>query len=303
MKKLILMTIVFSITLSILAQKLDSITMKPKLKFLEDTFLLGKPTPVSMSFTYPKHWQVIFPDTNYNYAPFEWYKKDYFPTQTQNNLSKDSAVFWLRSFEISPIQTIRLPVFLIQPKGDSLALFSNIDTIYFKQLIHTTQVDTLRLKADTTYATLSQRFNLHAWVLVFVSVFFFSVLIWLFSGAWIRKQILLLNLKRKQVLFEDSFEKELLKIRTRRRIKDIEQAFILWKKHLEQIEDKPYSTYTSSEIVETLPVEKLAESLQNIDRAIYGTILEDSLEKDFSFLKHLARERYLLKKQIIKQNN
>lgn len=278
----------------------DSITYKPKLKFLTDTLLLGKPVPVAFSFEYPKHWQVVFPDTAYQYSPFEWHKKDFFPTQTQGSISKDSAIFWLKSFEIEPVQKLRLPAFYIQPNGDSVSIFSNIDSIFLKQYIHSTRLDTIALKANTQYAVLPTKPNFHAWVIGLVTSFFVLAIVWLFFGDWIKKQIILLNLKRKQVLFEDNFEKEMLKIRTRKRLKDIEQALILWKKHLEQIEGEPYSSFTSSEIVEVLQIEKLAESLQNIDRAIYGTIVEESLDKDLAFLKALAKERYRLKKQVIK---
>lgn len=278
----------------------DSIAYKPKLKFLVDTLFLGKPVPVAFSFEYPKHWQVLFPDTTYQYSPFEWHKKDFFPTQTQGSLSKDSAIFWLKSFEIEPVQKLRLPAFYIQPNGDSVSIFSNIDSIFLKQYILSNRLDTITLKANTQYASLPIKLNFQAWVLGLVTSFFILAIVWLFFGDWIKKQILLLNLKRKQVLFEDNFEKEMLKIRTRKRLKDIEQAFILWKKHLEQIEGEPYSSFTSSEIVEVLQREKLAESLQNIDRAIYGTIMEESLDKDLAFLKSLAKERYRLKKQLIK---
>ncbi|MCS6795274.1 MAG: hypothetical protein RMJ97_07240 [Raineya sp.] len=281
------------------AQK-DSISYQPKLQFLTDTFLLGKTIPVALVFRYPKHWQVLFPDSSFNYTPFEWQSKDIFPTQTQGSISKDSAVLWLKCFEIEPVQKLRLPVFHIQPNGDSLAFFSNYDSVFFRQYIHSNRIDTLTIKADTEYANFPEKINFHAWIVGAVTLFFISAIVWLFFGDWIKKQIILLNLKRRQVLFEDNFEKEMLKIRTRKRLKDIEQAFILWKKHLEQIEGEPYSSYTSSEIVEILKTENLAESLQNIDRAIYGTIVEDSLEKDLAFLKTLAKERYHLKKQSIK---
>ncbi len=278
----------------------DSIVYKPKLSFLTDTLLLGKPVPVALSFEYPKHWQVVFPDTAYPYSPFEWHRKDFFPTQTQGSISKDSAIFWLKSFEIEPVQKLRLPAFYIQPNGDSVSIFSNVDSIFLKQYIHSTRLDTIPLKANTQYASLPTKPNFHAWVLGLITSFFILAIIWLFLGDWIRKQIMLFNLKRKQIVFEDAFEKEMLKIRTRKQLKDIEKAFILWKKHLEQIEEEPYSSFTSSEIVEVLQIEKLAESLQNIDRAIYGTIVEESLDKDLAFLKSLAKERYRLKKQVIK---
>jgi len=283
------------------AQKLDSAEIRPVLRFLEDSLHIGKPTPVSLTFVYPKHWQVVFCDTNFTYGNFELHEKKIFPTQTNASLSKDSAVYWLRSFEIDKIQRLRLPVFLIKPQGDSTLAYSNIDSIIYKELIFSEKLDTIALRSDTKIATLTPKVNYHVWVFWSITGAFLSVVIWLFFGDWIKKQIILLNLKRRHIVFEDNLDRDITKIRTRKRIVDIEQALNLWKKHLEQIESKPFSTYTSREILETLPITKLGESLQNIDKAIYGAIIEEGLDKDFLYLKNLANRRYIRRKKEIRE--
>jgi len=287
-------------SLNIFAQK-DSV-YQPKLQFLEDTLLLGKPTPVALSFRYPKDWQVLFADTNYNYFPFELDKKIFFATQTDSLYSLDSAIYLLRSFEIDKVQKLRLPIYKIKNQGDSIAFFSNTDSIFFKEQIKSNQLDTLSLQADTQIVALEERFNFPFWIFVGLTALFVLAIVWLFFGDWIKKQILLLNLKRKHLRFEENFSKEISKIKTRKRIKDIELALLLWKKHLEQIEEKPFSSYTTREIIEILPIEHLANSLQNIDKAIYGTIIEEGLDKDLTYLKTLAHRRYLRRKKLIREN-
>jgi len=282
-------------------QKTDSAEIRPVLYFLEDSLHIGKPTPVALSFRYPKHWQVVFCDTNFAYAPFELHKKDFFSTQSDSLFSRDSAVYWLRSFEIDKIQKLRLPVFLIKPQGDSTWVYSNPDSITYKELITSTKLDTLQLHSDTKIASLAPKVNYHFWVFWSFTSVFLGVIVWLFFGDWIKKQIILLNLKRRHIVFEDNLDRDIAKIRTRKRIIDIEQALHLWKKHLEQIENKPFSTYTSREIVETLPITKLGESLQNIDKAIYGAIIEEGLDKDFLYLKSLANRRYIRRKKVIRE--
>jgi hypothetical protein len=283
------------------AQKTDSVQVRPTLIFLEDSLQIGKSTPVALSFHYPKDWQVVFCDTNFVYNTFELKEKKYFTTQSDSLFSKDSAVYWLRSFEIDKVQTLRLPVFLIKPEGDSTWLYSNTDSIFYREQIRSEQLDTLSLYADTQVANLATKFNHHFWIFWGVTWLFLSVIVWLFFGDWIKKQIVLLNLKRKHLIFEDTLDRDIAKIRSRKRIADIEQALNLWKKHLEQIENKPFSTYTSREILETLPITKLGESLQNIDRAIYGAILDDGLDKDFLYLKSLANRRYIRRKKVIRE--
>lgn len=275
---------------------------QPKLQFLEDTLLLGKPTPVALSFRYPQNWQVVFTDTNYKYFPFELDKKFFFSTKTDSLHSLDSAVYWLRSFEIDSIQKLRLPVYKIKPSGDSIAIFSNTDSIFFQELIKSNRLDTLALQADTEMVLLAEKLNIHLWVFVGVSSVFVLGIVWIFFGDWIKKQVILLNLKQKHIRFEENFNREISKIKSRKRVKDIEQALLLWKKHLEQIEEKPFSSYTTREIVDILPIEQLGESLQNIDKAIYGTIIEKDLDKDLSYLKTLAHRRYIRRKKLIRGN-
>lgn len=282
------------------AQK-DS-TYQPKLKFLEDTLLLGKPTPVALSFKYPKNWQVVFVDTNFKYFPFELDKKIFFTTKTDSLHSLDSAIYLLRSFEIDKIQKIRLPIYRIKPQGDSSVFLSNTDSIFFQELITSENLDTLALKADTQIMPLKEKINFPLGIFVIVSLIFFLAIIWLFFGDWIKKQVILLNLKQKHIRFEESFNREINKIKSRKRIKDIELALLLWKKHLEQIEEKPFSSYTTREIVEVLPIDRLGDSLQNIDKAIYGTIIEDDLDKDLTYLKTLAQRRYTRRKKLIRGN-
>jgi len=295
-----LSVVLLSVCCNAFAQK-DSL-FRPKLKFLEDTLLLGKVTPVALSFRYPKDWQVLFTDTSYNYFPFELDKKIFFTTQTDSLYSRDSAIYMLRSFEIDNIQKLRLPIYQIKNQGDSITFFSNTDSIFFKELITSKQLDTLTLKADTQIVALEERFNFPLWIFVGVTALFVLAIVWLFFGDWIKKQIILLNLKRKHIRFEENFSKEMSKIKTRKRIKDIELALLLWKKHLEEIEEKPFSSYTTREIVEVLPIESLADSLQNIDKAIYGTIIEEGLDRDLNYLKTLAHRRYLKRKKLIREN-
>jgi hypothetical protein len=284
-----------------LAQKKDSSEIQPVLHFLEDTLYIGKPTPVSLTFHYPKHWQVVFCDTNFTYGSFELQEKKFYPTKTNASLSRDSAVYWLRNFEIDKTHRLRLPVFLVKPQGDSTWVYSNIDSIAFKELILSEKLDTLALRSDTEIAILTPKVNYHVWIFWSITGIFLGIVIWLFFGDWIKKQIVLLNLKRKHIVFEDNLDRDITKIRNRKRITDIEQALNLWKKHLEQIEHKPFSTYTSREILETLPITKLGESLQNIDKAIYGAIIEEGLDKDFLYLKNLANRRYIRRKKELRE--
>ncbi len=109
--------------------------VKPKGAFLVDSAKIGEQIPYSLSIRYPKQMEFLFPDSNYNFFPFEFISKDFFITHTDSLGSVDSAIYYLATFEIEPVQKLFLPVFMIS-QGDSVVLSPPADSIYLKALIN-----------------------------------------------------------------------------------------------------------------------------------------------------------------------
>jgi len=87
--------------------------VKPKGVFLVDSAKIGEQIPYSLSIRYPKQMEFLFPDSNYNFFPFEFNSKNFFITRTDSLVSVDSAIFYLSTFEVEPVQKLFLPVFMI----------------------------------------------------------------------------------------------------------------------------------------------------------------------------------------------
>src|SRR6187399_1721849 len=96
--------------------------------------MIGKPVAFSLTASYPRDLQILFPDSAYNFAPYELESKEYFPTHTPDSLSYDSVVYYLTSYEVDSMQFMRLPVFVTHP-GDCTEVWSPLDTIYFNHLV------------------------------------------------------------------------------------------------------------------------------------------------------------------------
>ncbi len=152
-----------------------------------------------------------------------------------------------------------------------------------------TKVDSLSLRTDTKLLPLRQQLD-YPQILAYLSgILGFIGLIYAFFGSFIRKEYRLFLFGRRHKDFVTSYKKY-----TRSTLDDITigQALVLWKKHLEWLEKRPYSSYTSKEIITRLPSEQLEEALREVDTAIYGRILSTRMPLAMNVLLEKAVELY-----------
>jgi hypothetical protein len=77
--------------------------------------------------------------------------------------------------------------------------------------------------------------------------------------------------------------------------KTTENSLGLWKSYLENLQEIPYTTFTSKEIEEKLQNKDLANSLRSLDRAIYGNLIDEATKQSLVFLQQFAQNAYQLK--------
>jgi len=144
--------------------------IKPKGYFLDDSIKIGEAVNYSLSVKYPREQDIVFPDSTYNFMPFEINYKDFFFTYSDSVYSYDSAVFNLSTFEIDTIQYLKLPIFVLS-NGDSFTVFTEIDSIVLEHIV--TQIpDSLALIDNTIYKDLNLAFN-YPYLMVGVVTFLF----------------------------------------------------------------------------------------------------------------------------------
>ena len=261
---------------------------KPVGKFRTDSVELGRPFDYALSYHHAPSAEVFFPDTTYNFYPFEIVRRNYFPTITTNGNSLDSVVYTLVTFDISKTQKLNLPIYVLS-KRDCTAIFALPDSVFLKEMIQT-KVDSLALRIDTKQISLRQQLN-YPQILAYLFGFFGLIgLVYAFFGRVIRKQYQLFLFGRKHKDFVANYKKI---IRTTLDDVNIGKAIVLWKKHLEWLEKRPYSSYTSKEIIVRLPNnERLEEALREVDTAIYGGILSTQMPLAMNILLDKAVELY-----------
>jgi len=279
----ILLIIFFNFLFSALGQQI-----KPKGIFLDDSIKIGEAVNYSLSVKYPRDWDIVFPDSNYNFSPFEINSKDYFFTYSDSLNSYDSAVFNLSTFEIDTIQYLKLPVFVLS-NGDSNIVYTDLDSIILEHVV--TQIpDSLAFIDNTIYKDLNLAFNYPYLIVGVISFLFITGLILIFFGKDIKRKYLLYKLKKRHEKFIGDFQGIIAQNDL-----DFENTLSTWKKYMEKLDKSPYTKFTTKEIIKTYKDKSLFAALRTIDKAIYGGVEENEIKKRFedllSFSDQLYRKR------------
>ncbi len=266
-------------------------------RFLADSIKIGEQVPYSLTVRYPSSLNLVFPDSTFSFAPFEIQKKNFFPTQSKNNISYDSAVYFLTTFEIDSVQVLSLPIFSIQAK-DCTAFYASPDTIFFKQLVKvvpdSVAAQELPLKTNTAYQNVKWLLNYWVFIIVIGVLLVSVVSVWIVFGKRIKKYFMLRRLQRKHDSFLQKFSKSTEQLRSGFTVKQAENVLVVWKDYMEDLLAQPFTTATSKEILQREKDETLGGALQSVDRMIYKG--NDSYsEEAIASLNQYAQQRFMNK--------
>lgn len=287
--------ILLFITLGVQAQQL-----KPEGQFLQDSFKLGKPVPYSLSFRYPSNLNVIFPDTTYDFSPFELSYRDYFLTKSDSTFSFDSVVYYLRTFELDTVQELTLPVYVVQ-NGDSTAIFASIDSLVFKQVV-TVMPDSLSLQQTSYFQEVTTEFNYPYAIALAVAIVVVIVVFIVIFGGNIKRAIHLRRLNKAHKNYLAKYYTLLDRSNGEGKNKS-EDILITWKQYLEKLEKVPYTKQTTKEILSHHPDSKLKNALRSIDRDIYAGHGSENIEEQYRNLLDYSINSYRTKVEAIKHGN
>ena len=248
----------------------DAISQKPQGAFLKDSVIIGEEFDYALSYRHAPEKEIFFPDTTQRFGSFELVRRNFFSTKTESNVSIDSVVYTLRTFDIAQVQKLTLPVYIYADR-DCTAIYSNYDSVYLKDLI---SADSLQkeFQSDTKLKSLPPDIDYLQLIRVLFSILIAAGLIYFLFGDLILKRYKLFMFGQRHKEFLSTFNK-LVSIKAQKgKISEetLGKALVLWKKHLEWLENKPFTSFTTKEIIETIPDEALENALRSIDSAIYG---------------------------------
>lgn len=261
--------------------------------FFLDSLRVGDETGFYLSARYPSNLNLVFPDSSFNYGPFEFISKQYFPTRTESGQSYDSVIYYLTTFEIDPHQMLSLPVFQLNEE-DSTAYQTEIDTIALIELARnipdTVTAQTLPLRQNTIHENVPKHFNYPVLIISLAVLLVTIVIVWVVFGKTIRKHFKVKKMLKAHRRFLEVYDQQIEAIKTAFSSAQTEHALAHWKKYMEQLESRPYTKLTTRETVRIENNEALGKNLHSIDGAIYGhnTRVVESLES----LKQFADQRF-----------
>jgi len=270
----------------------------PKGKFLSDSVKVGLPVKYAISYRHKATVDVFFPDSSYNFAPFELIKREYFDTVTDENGSLDSVIYTLISFEVTPLQELSLPVY-VRAKRDCTRVFAPMDYVILNSIINpNVSIDTLSLKKDTRLVLIKQQANFPLIFLIIIGLLALSGVIFWFFGKSIKRQIRLFNFRRRYDDFQKLFQRfSRTTDDAKKRLENIEKAVVLWKKYIERLENKPFTTFTTKEILDNLKDSRLSDALREIDATVYGGVYSNKTIASLQVLQELASGLYRERRQ------
>ena len=267
--------------------------LQPQGRFHTDSARIADEIGYSFWIEYQRDLDILFPDSLYDYSPFEYNRRDYFTTRSDSLLSYDSAVYYFSTFSIDSVQVLQLPVFLIE-EGDSSVFFSSPDTIFLIEVVQEIP-DSLDFRARTGYNEVNIAFN-YPYLVVGVSAFVvLAIVLYVLFGKRIRKRLKLYRMSKTHKRFVEKF----LPLINEKTINS-EPALIVWKKYMERLERLPYTKLTTREILSFHKEKDLRESLRRIDRVIYANREDGKLPNSFAYLADYSDKIYEQKVEEIK---
>lgn len=275
--------------------------VKVKGYFSEDSVKLGKPIKFYLSAKYPQASNVLFPDSSFSFAPFEFQKKNFVATKTKDGFSYDSVTYTLATFEIDSIQTLKLPIFVVHLK-DCTAVFSETNRVFFDRAVNnlpdSVQLEKIPLKTNTNYFKVSWLLNYPLLSIIIGVLIVLLIVGWIIFGKRIRKYFKVKKLNKNYDAFLTQFHSAIDGAQSNFSSQSTEAALLIWKKYLENLMDQPFTKYTSKEIKEREKDERLGNSLSAIDRMIYANVPGE--KEHFINLKSYSEDQFNRKLKEVK---
>ena len=270
--------------------------IKPRGYFATDSIKIGQVVDYTMILEYPRGMEVLFPDSTFNFAPFEYIDRGYQSTESNQSHSLDSVVYRLSTFELDSVQSLTLPVYVML-NGDSTAIYTPTDSVLLKFVI-TADSDSLEIQNTAQFQNVSKAFNYPYLLIALAILGVLLVLVLIFFGAEIRKRLKLFRMRKAHERFLARFGK--LQQNGFQQAKQAETLVGFWKKYLEQLEGMPYTKLTTKEIVTIEDNQEFRDTLSNLDLNIYGHFQPNDIHDLSDRLKQFGEDRYQQKVEEIR---
>ncbi|MBF9220975.1 hypothetical protein [Hymenobacter ruricola] len=268
----------------------------PEGRFLKQTVLVGEPLDYELRYEHAPGLEVVFPDSLARFAPFEYAGKTYYPTRTRHGRSLDRAVYHLRTFRLDSVQTLALPVAVLQGE-DTLSVLPAPSRVRLRRTAPAGAGPALpALRQNLALQPVEPAFNYPYWLAGALAV----LLLLAGSAALFRRPLTrryqAYKLRKNHGYFLAQFARHVERFDLSRSATNVERAVVLWKNYLAGLENSGLNSFTTREIVAYFENDvDVRKALTATDKVIYGNLQsEDAREVDRAFqrLRGFAERRY-----------
>jgi len=271
----------------------------PIIRFSQDSIRIGQPVQLSVCFHYASEKSILFPDTSHSFAPFELLKKEFYPTKTTGGISRDSVIYILTTFLPDSIQTIQIPVYEFSER-DSTSWISEPATLKVIPSFRGSLPDKPVIYQDLSPHPIPTQFN-YPYLFIASGVFLILVIgINFFFNRPIQRFLYLFIERRRNSAYLAQFQRLNTQLEKNLSTENFERLINLWKRYIQRVDGKPFTTYTSTEIIKVLPQPELKKSLQEIDRWIYGGVEMKDWRHNLEQIKEVSTQLYNKKRENIR---
>lgn len=279
---------------SVFAQKPADYSVEASFK--EDSFRIGQYLHYRLSITYPKERVAIIPDSAFNYYPFEYITKTYYPTRTDSLYAYDSIIYTLASYETIKTQRLSLPIYFFINK-DTTKLISLPDSVTITRLI--TAESEKDVQADAALLSTIKKFNYPYLIAGTISILLILFILYKIFGKIIIKRYKLIVLSATHNKFIKEYEVLSAQFKNSADLRIIEQTLAIWKNYLTRLENKPINTFTTKELILLYDQEELESTLQSLDRNVYGGLVTQDTNDALQTIKRFTNRRFQLRRREI----
>ncbi len=258
--------------------------------FVEDSLLIGEDVNFWITASYPSDLEMVFPDSVYNFSPFEFSSKTFFPTKSIDGAAFDSTVYTIQSYEIDLVQYLSIPAIILDGL-DSAVIQTPIDSILLKELAPIVS-DTTTLIANTDYESVNRFFNYPLLYIILGSLAFIAIVLLLIFGKKIIRFFKLRKLRKEYENFSGQLSGYINSLKSNPESDLAEKALFFWKRYQERLDKFPFTKLTTKEILAESFAKELEKPLHSIDRLVYGKRETESIFQDFQQIEDFTQYRY-----------
>lgn len=270
----------------------------PQGRFRQATVRVGEPLDYELRYAHDPALEVVFPDSLAGFGPFEYAGKTYYPTRTRRGISLDRAVYHLRTFRLDSVQTLALPVAVLQGP-DTLRVAPPPSRVRLRRTAAPLPPGTAALPPLRQHLALEAvppAFNYPYWLAGLL-----AGLLLLAGGAALFRRRLgrryrAYKQRKNHGYFLAQFARHVERFELSRSATNVERAVVLWKNYLAGLENSALNSFTTREIVAYFENDAdVRQALSTTDRVIYGNLQTEGAEevdRAFQRLRGFAERRY-----------